>query len=183
MQKFRKIFRGFRIALRVVVIAAVVLLAVYNACMLIQRYAYGNDFPTVFGYGSAVVVSGSMEPEISVNDLVIVKAEDSYELNDVITFYDAASGTYITHRIILVEGEMYATKGDANSAADLFSVPQTAVVGKVVSVLRGAGKAVSFFQSPLGLLTVIGGGVVLWLIADVVSNVLKDKQEKEDEQK
>ena len=33
----------------------------------------GNSMPMPFGYGASVVLSGSMEPALSVNDVVIVK--------------------------------------------------------------------------------------------------------------
>lgn len=190
MQILRNVFHWIKIVVRAIMLIAVILLALYNVYMLIQRYAYGNGMPTVFGYGTAVVVSGSMdtgenpETDIRINDLVIVKAQDSYEVNDVITFYDSSSGTYITHRITLVSAEgTYATKGDANDAEDNFSVKQAAVVGKVVNVIRGGGNVIAFLQSPLGLLAVLGGGVVVWLLMDVITSLCKKSdQEKEHEQ-
>lgn len=133
--------------------------------------------PTVFGYSFAAVVSGSMADEIEVGDLIVTKAQEKYAVGDIITFYDSRSGTYITHRIILVSEDMYATKGDANDAADDFSVPRSAVVGKVVAVLDGFGNVVSFLQSPAGLFCVLGGGIVLWVLTDVCTEVFRKKHE------
>ena len=38
----------------------------------------GNKLPMPFGYGTAVVLSGSMEPTFSKDDLIIVKKKDRY---------------------------------------------------------------------------------------------------------
>lgn len=189
MQKTRKVFRILRIIIRALLITAVALLSVYNIYMLIQRYAYGNGMPKVFGIATAVVVSGSMEPEIKVNDLVIVKEQDSYEVRDVVTYRDSKTGAYVTHRVVNIirtgEGVRYITQGDANAVIDSEEgVPQSAVVGKVVKVSRGAGKFISFLQSPAGLFTVIAVGVVIWGLTDVVLILLKRKDtENENGQK
>lgn len=160
----------------VLIVAAGILLA-YNVYMLIARTWQGKQMPTVFGYAFATVASGSMADTILKDDLIVTKAQDSYAVGDIITFFDGTSGTYITHRIILVYGSDYKTKGDASDSPDDFSVPQAAVVGKVVGVWRGAGKVITFFQSPFGLLCIIGGGAVLWLISDLVSEGLRKKDE------
>jgi len=184
MQKTRKVFRILRIIIRALLIAVVAVLSVYNVYMLVQRYAYGNGMPKVFGVATAIVVSGSMEPEIKINDLVIVKEQDSYEVRDVVTYRDS-TGDYVTHRVVRViqteDGKRYVTQGDANSAIDSEEgVPQSAVVGKVVRVARGAGNFISFLQSPAGLFTVIAVGVVIWGLTDVVI-ILCERKDKENE--
>ena len=117
--------------------AAVGLLLVYDVYMLVARYALGDGMPTFFGYGSAVVVSGSMEDALSVNDFVITKAEDEYSVGDIIPFYH--DGGYITHRIVLVPGETYATKAYANDPQDNFSVHNSEIFGRAVGVWKGLG--------------------------------------------
>lgn len=182
----RRAFQVVRTVVRSLLAVVLVLLVVYNAYMLVQRYVYGNTMPSVFGYASAVVVSGSMEPEISVGDMVVVRAEQAYTEGDVITFYDPNMGEYVTHRIILTSDGLYTTKGDANNSQDSFSVSYDAVVGKVVCVLRGAGAAISFFQSPAGLFTVLAAAVVIWVAIDLISYFIskrgENRQDKENEQ-
>lgn len=137
-------------------------LILYNGYMLFARYALKQGMPQIMGFSFAVVVTGSMEPEISAGDFIVNQSADRYVVGDVITFYDAQMGEYVTHRVILAEDGRYLTKGDANNGADRFSVPSDAVVGKVVAVFRGVGGVVSFFQSPLGLFALIGGGILIW---------------------
>lgn len=176
----RRALRCIKTAFKCVLAALVAVLAAYNVYILVQRYAFGNGMPTVFGYANAVVVSGSMEPEIMIGDVVVVKSQSAYDVGDVITFYDSSMGEYVTHRIIMVsQSGLYATKGDANNAEDKFSVPQGAVVGKVVYVAHGAGSVITFFQSPAGLLVLIGVAVVFWILTDVLS-MLSEKGRKEE---
>ena len=63
----------------------------------------GNQLPMPFGYGAAVVLSGSMEPEFSKGDLIVVNETDTYEVNDIVVFQDGNS--LVVHRIINIDGE------------------------------------------------------------------------------
>lgn len=172
-----KVYGIFKIILRTLLIVAVGGLLVYNVYILIARSVFGNGMPAVFGVSFATVVSGSMADEIEIGDFIVVQEQEEYYTGDVITFYDAESQSYITHRIILVSGDSYATKGDANNAADDFSVPKEAVVGKVVAVWKGFGNVVTFLQSPLGLFCAIGGGIAVWILLDIVTEVVQKKQD------
>ena len=170
-------YKIFKTALRVLLLVFIGILLLYNGYIFIARVCFKNDMPKAFGFACASVVSGSMADEIQIGDFIIIKEQEQYYVGDIITFYESESGTYITHRIILVSGEVYATKGDANNAADSFSVPQAAVVGKVVAIWRGFGKAISFLQSPLGLACVIGGSAALWILADIGAEVFRRRDE------
>ena len=128
----------------------ILILNFYN---ILQRNVMGNQMPKIFGYGYAVVISGSMEPEISVNDIVYVKEQDSYAVGDIITYekYDS----YITHRIIdVVDGE-YVTKGDSNNTKDQDTVMLEQVRGKVVYVLPVFGAMVLYMKTPIGTLVTL----------------------------
>ena len=63
----------------------------------------GNVLPMPFGYGGAVVLSGSMEPTIAVDELIIVKAEDGYEVGDIVVYQ--AGRILVVHRIVALDGE------------------------------------------------------------------------------
>lgn len=165
----KKAFRIIKITVRTLVLVLVALLLAYNIYTLVMRYACGVGIPTVFGYGCAVVETGSMEPAIGAGDFIIVHAEEEYAVGDVITFYDSARGQYVTHRVILVSESGYTTKGDANNAQDDFTVPQSAVVGRVVAVLRGFGAFIGFLQTPAGLFALVAFAAGVWGIFAVGS--------------
>ena len=166
-------------AVKALLIFVMTVLVVYNAWMLAAKYILRQDRPTFFGYSFAVVTSGSMEPELEINGLMVTNACDTYSVGDVITFFDSDRNEYVTHRIILTADGTYTTKGDANNWQDLFAVPREAVVGKVVASVGGVGGAVLFLQSPAGFFAVLGGGALIWLAADLPS--LVKKKERKDE--
>ncbi len=118
----------------------------------------GDKLPMPFGYGAAVVLSGSMEPELSVDDLIVVKRADEYREKDVVVFQDG--GSLVVHRIIALDGESATTKGDANNAADR-PIELSRIKGKVVFTVPYIGKLVDFLKSPIGTLCVIAAAIAL----------------------
>lgn len=70
-----------------------------------------------FGFRIFRVGSGSMEPNLKVNDIVIIRKVDDYKVNDIVT-YNNNNEEYITHRIIRVNDDEVVTKGDSNNKED-----------------------------------------------------------------
>ena len=75
------------------------------------------------------VQTGSMERGIHVNDYIFVLKKNSYSKNDIITY--RYEDTYITHRIVKIDGNKIITKGDANNVED-DEISIDKVVGKVI---------------------------------------------------
>ena len=77
--------------------------------------------PRLMGYQSLAVLSGSMEPEISVGSIVFIKETEpaDLEVGDVIT-YRLSGNTLVTHRIIEKDEvvEQFITQGDASRKSD-----------------------------------------------------------------
>ena len=172
--------------MRGVLVAICLALCAYIVYMLVAKYAFGNNMPTVFGYAGAQVVSGSMDDDsgdddIEINDFVIVRADNSYAIGDVITFYDSDFGGYITHRVIGTYDGGYITHGDANDDNSLERPSYESVVGKVVFVIKGVGSVINFINSPAGLLVVIGAGVLIWFAADIISDLFNRQKDEESE--
>jgi len=105
----------------------------------------GKEYFDVFGYSVFNVATGSMEPAISQNDIIIVKEQRSYELNDIVTF--KSDNAYVTHRVISKSGNNIVTQGDANNAKDV-SIKQEDIIGKVVKVIKQGGVWQQIFTSP-----------------------------------
>ena len=151
----RKIGKVLSTALTVLL--ALVLAA--NLYTIAVRHMTGTPQPAVFGWSWAVIISGSMEPEILVDDLIVVHAEDAYAVGDVITY--ESGNSVVTHRIVEQTPEGFITKGDNNNTQDQNPVPLDAVVGKVKWVLPGVGKGIVFMRSPLGMLILVLAGFCL----------------------
>lgn len=136
-----------------------VLLAFLLACnlyLIVLDRIIGVEHPTILGYSVAVVASGSMEPFLSADDLILNHQQSSYRKGDIITFQSGDSLT--THRIVEISNEGYVTQGDANNTADLEVVSINSVLGRVVWVIPYAGSVLAFLKSPLGIVILISLG-------------------------
>jgi len=97
------------------------------------------------------VETGSMEPELSVGDLVITKdvPYEEIQVGDTITFRQVDS--FITHKVIRKEGSRLVTKGTANNVEDK-SIGPDDYYGKVVASIPMLGKVLVLFGSPITLI-------------------------------
>lgn len=126
--------------------------------------------PRFAGYEAYEVVSGSMEPEIPVGSVVYVKYAEPQDVaeEDVIAFQSDSS--VIVHRVVrnkVVEGE-FVTKGDANAAEDLRTIPYSNLIGRVEYHFPIVGRLMSLYATRVGkvyLLLVAGCGVMLNMLA------------------
>ena len=107
----------------------------------------GNAMPMPFGFGVGVVRSGSMEPELSVDDLIFVVECDEYQIGDAVVYQRRT--TLVVHKIVAIEDGTAVTQGTANNAADE-PIDISSIKGKVVFHIDGAGVAVARSRSPWG---------------------------------
>jgi len=144
----KKIFLVFRklslVALCVVLLSALFLnlSTLWSVCKIKQ-----GGFVTS-GYFCAIINSGSMEPAVFVNDLLLVKGTNSYQMDDIIT-YVSSRGSLITHRVKEVLGHGYITQGDANNMPDE-EISGQKVLGKVVFIVPRIGGILDAILSPYG---------------------------------
>ena len=154
-----------------VVATLLALVALFNTATMIKRARTGDNCPTLFGFASAVVISGSMEPTILVNDLVIIHEKDAYEVGDIVTF--RSTGLPVTHRIIGertdADGTRYfITQGDNNNAPDTGEVTPDRIVGEVVQVVPRFGYVQSFLQKPIGFVTLTAALLLCIVAPDLI---------------
>ena len=133
------------------IIAAVlgILIALYCVYHLTAIIVFGDNMPMALGVGAAVVLTGSMEPTLSANDLIFVARSSGYKVDDIVVY--STQGTPVVHRVIAIDEEsgVLTTKGDANNTADepvsisrvkgklLFSVPGVGVIPRFVRTVPG----------------------------------------------
>lgn len=133
--------------------------------------------PRLFGWQNLAVLSGSMEPNISVGSMVIIKDVNPEELEtgDVITFR-VSDSTLVTHRVVEnnVETQEITTKGDANDVNDGNPVSYSNVIGELFISIPLLGYLSIYMQSTLGIAILCGVVFVLLLL-----NYLPDLFEKE----
>lgn len=144
-----------------------------NAYLMNARNLVGNQLPMPFGYGAAVVLSGSMEPEFSKGDLLIIKETSDFGLNDIVVFEDNQS--LVVHRVVGIGKEEVVTKGDANNVADE-PISISAVKGKVIFWIPYLGTIVDFLKTPIGIILVIAAAILLIEVPHM-REVRKDDEE------
>ncbi len=146
-----------------------------NAKMLLK-----DVLPMPFGIGTSVVMSGSMEPTLHVNDLVFIKADDSYSPGDIVVYQSGSSA--VIHRLISVDGTTAVTKGDANNVEDS-SFAVTDIKGKMVFVIHGAGTIVRMLQSAAAKLTMSAAAIGFLILSyrkdDIAHTTEKERVLKE----
>lgn len=137
------------------------------------RSLTGNVLPMPFGYGSAVVLSGSMEPVIMTNELIIVEAREHYEVGDIVVYQ--TGGILVVHRIVDMDGQMVTTRGEANNMDDE-PVELIQIKGKVIAHFPHVGELVRLLKSPVATILLIVGAVL-----SVELPYWKEKEKKEEE--
>ena len=123
----------------------------------------------LLGFRVYSVISGSMEPELSVGDLIYVKSVDNIEdiaVGDDITFVLNEDLVVATHRVVRVDAEkqhLY-TKGIANELEDDAPVHFKNVIGVVKFNIPLLGYVSDFIQNPPGMYIAIALGVALMIV-------------------
>jgi signal peptidase I len=130
--------------------------------------------PVVTSWQGYVVTSGSMEPRISVGDVVLgrpMAPADDVALGRVFVFQDPADPTshrLLVHRVVeRGHGGHWVTAGDANADFDVEPAPRSAFRARAVVLVPLVGSAVNWWRTrqigPL-LVSGIAAGVALAIV-------------------
>jgi signal peptidase len=117
-----------------------------------------NPNKSFFGFRWYWIQTGSMEPELSIGALAIVKVvePEKVRVGDDVTFRMSEGSTdqFVTHRVVEVlspttaSGEVsFITKGIANPSNDPLARPAEAVVGKVILGVPFLGSAMAILRA------------------------------------
>jgi signal peptidase len=163
----------------------------FNLTVIIKGGIDPDSPPSVFGVMPLATLSGSMSGDkpdsIETGDLILLQETDfdSLQTGDIVTYkYEDA---YITHRLVEKTTDengitSFTAKGDANDDIDSVLVTEDNVIGKVTSIVPGAGDAILFARTPLGILLIAGVPIALLIGIDVYQRRKERKrsdQEKE----
>ena len=151
-----------KLVLRMVLIIIISIVFGFSIYSWNAKSLRGDLLPMPFGIGMGVVMTGSMEPNITEEDLIIVKSADEYHIDEVIVYQ--SQGKLIVHRIIEIDGDMIITKGDANNVSDE-AININQVKGKVTKVLVGFGSLIKFIKSPFGVVLILGVAILLLVLS------------------
>lgn len=159
--------------LRVLLLAVCGLVLGLNIYSANAKSLVGNHLPMPFGYGAAVVLSGSMEPTLSVGDLILVKESEAYAEGDIVVYQDVYS--LVVHRVVEVKEHSVVTKGDANNVED-GDITRNLIKGKVVYCIPMAGHLVNFLKTGVGTVLTL---VIAFLLIEIPRRREKEKDDAE----
>ncbi len=162
-----------------------ILIFLITIIIIFMTYSYislnllKKDYVSIFDYTYFEVASGSMEPTIDKDDLVIVKLNSTYQEKDIITY--SLNKEFITHRVIQIDSKTITTKGDANNSKDA-KIKKENVLGKVVLIIPkfGIWKKVIMTPKVFSLLTIT---LVLFSFTFSYNNKSKRKKLKKQKEK
>lgn len=177
---FEKLKKGLGISILVIFIIALIF-------VLFARIS-GNT-PSLFGYTMLRVSSDSMEPELKVGSIILVKDEDPATLQkgDVITYHGekgSVANKLITHQIVAEPYEedgtyYFTTRGIRAGAVDDPEIEDRQIVGKVMFKVPILGSLYDFFTSNLGLFAIIA--LIVIAFSSELMNLIGIIRGKEDE--
>lgn len=150
INKRLKIENRIRNILYGIMYAVLIIIMVYNISLIAQSILKPNKTPSFLGVKTYVIISGSMEPNIEIGDIVVVKAEENLDIGDVISYRKGQS--VITHRITQINknenGEIeYKTQGDNNNVEDEESIKPSNIEGKVIKIVSKLGNVTLILQN------------------------------------
>lgn len=173
--------------------AAIALILVSVFVLLSVVLTPAGQVPQVLGYSVFRVMTGSMEPEIREDSLLVVQKTPPEDIvpGDVISFFSPdpmLEGAVNTHRVVRIEKEngrtQFITKGDANVIEDIYPTDASALVGRVVFQSYGLGKTVSLLANPLvfGIIILLPLLIILLMNLYRAVRIAADIAKKEEEE-
>ena len=168
MKKLKELLRS----LVLLILGAILGLQIYtwNA-----RNLTGNAVPMPFGFGASVVLSGSMEPALSVGDLLIAQSRETYKTGDIVIYQSGR--TPVVHRIVAMDDQTVTTQGDANNTPDT-PFQKELIKGKVILVIPIIGYLFWALKTPLGTASIIIAALLLLEVSFRSERKAKDAQQE-----
>jgi signal peptidase I len=103
----------------------------------------------------------SMQPTFQTGDLAILRKAGSYHVGEVAAYRSPSLHTTVMHRIQTKTARGYTFKGDHNNFVDPDTVPDKAMLGRLLFRVPGVGRFLLWFVNPLHLALAIGGVALL----------------------
>lgn len=136
-----------------------------------EKYIKKEKNISLFGIKQYVVMTGSMEPNYNIGDLIVVKhvKQDEIKIDDVITFDVGNDRDTISHRVIDTKEQdgniQYQTKGDNNNAPDTELVDYDQIQGKVIFKISKFGMILTELTTGTGAIVIVAIAILSYLRA------------------
>ena len=132
------------------------------------------------------IIGKSMEPTLFENDIIIIKKQSNYKLNDIITFTytdENYNNIIITHRIINLKEEnnkiFFITQGDNNKFKDNILIENNKVTGKLILKLPKFGYIKDFILNNLVIFLITFISLFIIVLVDTIKTIKQNKKKRE----
>ena len=197
MKKLRQLMmkKPAKYILKTIKVILTIIIVCILAVIIVQKVS--NNSINLGGYGIYTVVTGSMEPELDVRDMILAKRASGveYDVGDIIIYNGTESSfkdKLITHRVISKERKnnklYYTVKGDANYVEDP-EISSDQVIGKVITKLAVLSLLSRILSNPFGFFFMIFVPFVVFAFIsfidikkelEEVNSECEDSEKKED---
>ncbi|MBP0990457.1 MAG: signal peptidase I [Oscillospiraceae bacterium] len=139
---------------KIICVTLALIITLYCIASLVIMVAADDPLPMPLGFGSAVVLTGSMEPTLSVNDLIFFAKSGEYNVGDIVVY--STGGIPIVHRVVQADMQsgVIVTRGDANNTDD-DPISVARIKGKLFFSLPFVGAIPRFVRTVPGLIMVL----------------------------
>lgn len=101
-----------------------------------------------------------MQPVFAAGDALIVLPVDTNKVQpgEIVSYRNpTGDNTIVSHRIVAIDSKLQTvtTRGDAQKQAEPVAMTSSQMVGRVVGMVPGLGRAMMFVQNPIALIAVI----------------------------
>lgn len=120
---------------------------------LYSKFILKEELIKLYNTAILVVLTGSMEPTIKSGEMIIIKEQTDYNVDDIVT-YKEDRNFFVTHRIINKYENKYETKGDNNNLIDK-PIDKDQIEGKVIYHSKVCGFFILYLLKPITLIVII----------------------------
>lgn len=191
----------FKKILKIILILVVVVIIVFNVVLIYKAHNSKEEMPDFLGYTPYIIISGSMEPKIPINSIIVTKKvdKDKIEVGDIVSYVPNGSNKVVTHRVVKMtylptenwngknidassdrgvtekDSEiLYEMKGDSNIYSDGFLITYSQIKGKYLFTIPILGKIVSLAKTPQGVVILFACMIAAYVVYYIVSNKQKN---------
>ena len=155
--------------INLIIYPIITILLICSISIVLQVIKNPGETANIFGYKVFNIISGSMEPNLKIGDLVIIKDDETENIKkgDIITY--RLEGSAITHRVVNIIKEngkiYYQTKGDNNNANDEVLVESKDIEGVYVFRIPKLGILISNIRNTTSIIIIV---LILYFIYKIL---------------
>ena len=94
----KSIKKGIKISIYVILYSLLACIVALILSVCVQKYIQKKAVPTLFGYSTLIVETGSMNGTIDEGDFIVIHKEKTYRLGEIVTYIHKGEKVPTTHR-------------------------------------------------------------------------------------